>query len=1341
MTDLEIVCQAPEGATPEELVAYLDEACGGDTILRKKVEELLASEDHLDDFLEEVPLQGKSEVAEMVSAVEKPGDVIGNYKLLQEIGEGGFGLVYMAEQLRPVKRRVAFKVIKLGMDTREVVARFEAERQALAMMDHPNIAKVLDAGSTENGRPFFVMELVKGIAITDFCDEKNLSTSERLKLFTDVCRAVQHAHQKGIIHRDLKPSNVMVTMHDDKAVPKVIDFGVAKAMQAELTDKTLFTRYEQFIGTPAYMSPEQAELSGLDLDTRSDIYALGVLLYELLTGRTPFDSKALLEAGYDEIRRVIREDEPPKPSTRVNTLGNVELTDLAKHRNAPADKLRSQLRGDLDWIVMKALEKDRTRRYETANALASDVQRHLKDEPVTAAAPKMFYRLGKYARRHRAAIILVSSIAALLLVGSVVSTVLAIKYREAEGLAIIEGKAAEDARQDAESARDEAASGELVANLRFVEQLLEGENAALGVAHLAKLRRENSENGVIKNRLVAALGQRSFPRVLAPPMTHSGGQRDLTILSEDGKLILTAGGGVAQVWDARTGQPLGETMRVVGESPYIAHASFDSSAKRVLVSGGAFDGFAQVFDWRSGDPVGERIFHEKGVIEFSCFSPDGQWVLTGMQRGRATVWSAETGLLKAEYSHQNQEGELEGSIVGGHFGPDSKRVVTCAQEGTVAIWSFANGEAGLVRSSFNPTRVRSARFNGRGDRVVTWSDDGIVELWSATDDRKLGQSIKLGGKIGVAEFSPDLEGKKILTACADGTTRILDGMTGAELGAPIQHASDLNWVAWHPGGYRFITVTVDGLFQVWDLRTRQPVGAPLILSGWFPVASFSPDGARLIASSGGVVRILAAPTADSPGVRLHHRNAIGWNDWGGWICNADIDASGKRVVTGGSDGSVWVWDCRNGRMEANLGNGVRIMRVGISRDGTRGYALSQFRGLTWTKLDSDGKWQGLTDHRTDPMKGEFMNIIALSPDEDSSRVAGVRYLDGTAILANAQTGETINYELRHDSGHGISFVAFRPGDGRLLTVANDGVESTLRWWNSDSGELLDEWWVDDVVEGCGFNPEGTRLVLCNEAGSSVWDVGEKKKLFPVSHPTDWNEMTPDPKTWSIFTEDGKYLVTWSSDGTARMWNAETGAPHGPPLRHRQAVSWVSSSADGQRLVTASYDGTARVWDVASGLPVSEPLRHRGRVHFARFTPDDSGVVTTTNNATACIWTIPGAPAGSGPAWLASWAEAVVGIRIDEFGNAVEVPWEECQNEKKKALADRSEEAQFYTNVVKWYYDEHPDRRPNPFSKLTRREYAENLVKQGLWSSAFEAYRIDPGNREELRRLRKKVMKN
>ncbi len=462
-----IFAGAIEKKTPEERAAYLDAACGSDSQLRAEIESLVAAHCEDERFLR--VLIEDQEAVEVSPLSEGPGTAIGRYKLLERIGEGGMAVVYMAEQTEPIRRKVALKIIKLGMDTRQVIARFEAERQALAMMDHPNIAKVLDAGATETGRPYFVMELVTGVSITEYCDANNLSTKNRLQLFVQVCNAVQHAHQKGIIHRDLKPSNVMVTQRDGTAVPKVIDFGIAKATNQRLTEKTLFTRYAHIIGTPAYMSPEQAELSDLDIDTRSDIYSLGVLLYELLTGTTPFSEEELRKAGYIEMQRVIREQEPVKPSTRLTTLGD-PLTDVAKHRGCTPDLLRRAVRGDLDWIVMKSLEKDRARQYETANNLADDLRRHLQHEPVLARGPSTTYHLHKFLRRHRS-----HTVAALVMIvfAGVAAVVLSMWNQDRLQLAEAEGFRH---RNILSQARESHAKGQYAEALEQISSILHSEH-------------------------------------------------------------------------------------------------------------------------------------------------------------------------------------------------------------------------------------------------------------------------------------------------------------------------------------------------------------------------------------------------------------------------------------------------------------------------------------------------------------------------------------------------------------------------------------------------------------------------------------------------------------------------------------------------------------------------------------------------------------------------------------------------------------------------------------------------------------------------------------------------
>src|SRR5438445_176101 len=428
-----LFAQAIEIESSEERAAFLEQACGNDPELQCEVEKLVIDHFRAGEFLERPAAHIVATVDEP-SAAEGPGTIIGPYKLLQQIGEGGMGTVFMAEQTQPVQRKVALKVIKAGMDSRQVVARFEAERQALAMMDHVNIARVFDAGATATGRPYFVMELVHGIPITRYCDENRLTPRERLELFVPVCQAIQHAHQKGIIHRDIKPTNVMITLYDGKPVPKVIDFGVAKAIEQKLTERTLFTQYGTMVGTLEYMSPEQAEMSALGVDTRSDIYSLGVLLYELLTGNTPLTHKRVREAAYAELLRRMREEEPPRPSTRLSDSGEA-LASISAQRHMEPAKLTKLVRGELDWIVMKTLEKDRNRRYETAHGFAADVQRYLADEPVQACPPSTWYRLRKFARRNKGRVTAGLALAALLVLGTAGTSVGLGRALQAEKLA------------------------------------------------------------------------------------------------------------------------------------------------------------------------------------------------------------------------------------------------------------------------------------------------------------------------------------------------------------------------------------------------------------------------------------------------------------------------------------------------------------------------------------------------------------------------------------------------------------------------------------------------------------------------------------------------------------------------------------------------------------------------------------------------------------------------------------------------------------------------------------------------------------------------------------------
>src|SRR6266496_1938943 len=667
----EIFAAALEITNPAERAALLERECVGNPALRAETESLLAADEQASKFLENPPAAAVAETLAVTTGTipltEKPGDKIGRYKLLQQIGEGGCGVVYMAEQEEPVRRRVALKVIKLGMDTKQVIARFEAERQALALMDHPNIAKVLDAGATETGRPYFVMELVRGIKITEFCDEKSVPTADRLRLFTQVCQAIQHAHQKGVIHRDIKPSNILVTVNDGVPVPKIIDFGIAKATAGPLTDKTFFTAFELFIGTPAYMSPEQAEMTSLDIDTRTDIYSLGVLLYELLTGRTPFDPSELIQSGLDEMRRTIREKEPDRPSTRLSTMSEGELTTVAKHRHTEAPRLIHLVRGDLDWIVMKCLEKDRARRYETANGLASDIQRHLNNEPVVARPPSALYRIEKLVRRNRLAFTAAALVALALVLGIVASTWQAIRATRFR----------QQAQGEAQRAEAEALANRqnlYAADMNLANHALENYNLARVRELLEKHRPPRLRLDVRgwEWRYLASQCRSDEIATLA-----RFGSRVFTVsISCDGHWLAAAcGDGTVGLWDLRTRRQLPSFETYRGPASFFegedrSHAAAFSPDCRTLAAGGINK---DIFLW---DVVEHRtvaiLTGHQGTVDHLAFSPDGRFLASASLDETARLWDMRSNPPR---ELAKLEPQLRGVLCVA-FSSDSKTLVT-----------------------------------------------------------------------------------------------------------------------------------------------------------------------------------------------------------------------------------------------------------------------------------------------------------------------------------------------------------------------------------------------------------------------------------------------------------------------------------------------------------------------------------------------------------------------------------------------------------------------------------------------------------------------------------------
>jgi serine/threonine protein kinase/WD40 repeat protein len=794
---------------PGERTAFLADACGQNEGLIEQIQKLLQAHEAAEGFLPEEP---KHEPAALPLA-EKPGDHIGPYKLLEQIGEGGCGVVYMAEQEAPVRRRVALKVIKLGMDTRQVIGRFEAERQALAMMDHPNIAKVFDAGATETGRPYFVMELVRGIKITDYCDLENLATPERLELFMQVCRAIQHAHQKGVIHRDIKPSNILVTVNDGVAVPKVIDFGIAKATQGRLTDQTLFTAFEQFIGTPAYMSPEQTVMTSLDIDTRTDIYSLGVLLYELLTGRTPFDAKDLLASGLDEMRRTIREKEPVRPSMRLSTMVESDLRELAKQRQAVPPKLIHGVRVDLDWIVMKCLEKDRTRRYETANGLARDVQRHLEHEPIVARPASRLYRFQRLVQRNKVGFAAAAAILAALAIGIVASTFEAIRAlraeREKSGLLYdallgearakqlsgrsgqrfesLEAIAKAAAVQSSGALRDEATSCFALPDFR-VHKTWEfpsrwvAENLCFDPKYQVYAQRTPSVISVRRT------GDNSEVAVLPQPQTTAD-QRKQSIprrFDPNGRYLATdfwtADGQMrCQVWDlARPHAP-------VLDLPEVHYLSQDFTPDGQAIAVAGPDGTVLISEMRSGK---ERArFHSEGALDCLRISPDGKR-LAGLVTDSlyARVYDIATGQIIATLSHNRPLTVLAWDY-------ESHCLATGAQDGQITVWDVLSGNV-LAQLEGHRRAVMALAFSHRGDVLASMGLDSTLRLWDLPTRQ---QSALYFTQDTDLQFSPDdrmvgyaLEGSTAkLIECVQSTCfRQLTGLPEAHPAAGLAFSPD-----------------------------------------------------------------------------------------------------------------------------------------------------------------------------------------------------------------------------------------------------------------------------------------------------------------------------------------------------------------------------------------------------------------------------------------------------------------------------------------------------------------------------------------------------------------------
>jgi WD40 repeat protein/serine/threonine protein kinase len=1097
----EIFLAALEQA-PDQRDAFLIQRCEGDADLRRTVAVMLKAHADSEGPLDRGPLRDEpTEVFE--KSAEVPGNVIGAYKLLEQIGEGGMGTVWMAQQQEPVKRLVAIKLVRAGMDSKHVIARFEAERQALALMDHANIARVLDAGTTSTGRPYFVMDLVKGIPITRYCDDHHLTPRQRLELFLPVCHAVQHAHQKGIIHRDLKPSNLLVALYDGKPVPKVIDFGVAKAAGAPLTDKTLVTGFGNIVGTLEYMSPEQAEINQLDIDTRSDVYALGVVLYELLTGTTPLESKRVQQTSMLEALRIIREEDAPTLSHRLATTEELPL--IAANRGTEPLKLTSLVRGELDWIAMTALEKDRNRRYETANAFAADLQNYLDDKPVHAVPPSAGYRLRKFARRNKRALAMVAVLAVAVIVGVAalgVSTAVVWNANhelssalDRERLAVA-GERREAYFQRITVAHRELSLGNVAAAVRALRECPE----SLRGWEWHYLMRQCKVEPLVLHDTTEVYGIAFSP--CGEKIASAGrdgnvkiwNSRTRRIIQEfpahetaacsvafhpDGQHVASAGAdGLVKIWD------LASPEQPVFTGPCDAHRKFGAAHTvafrppdgRYLAAGSEEE--VRVWDWKTK----QRKYSVPGAQYDSipvAFSRDGQRLATG------GAWQLGLIVRDAESGRQlDALPEPRHPVTALAFSADGGWLASASLGRTVNLWDTSTGK--LRRAIPHSGNVLSVAFSADGRLLASAGEDKTVHLWDTTTGREVLGLLGHTDMCGCVAFSPD--GGRLASASHDRTIIIWDatslkGNEGQEIFTFRQHAHEIRCLAISPDGQKIASAGNGTLVRVWDAATGKlsfsfkDHTAPVFAVAWHK------DSQR-IATAGSAGRQNTVMVWDASDGHVQFKLAIERDFTAGPYQAVTFSPDGCHLVTGQQEGVVKVWDAKTGK-------GGRI--VGAHAREIRGLVFSH-DGRTLASASGDGTvklWDGarLGDEqkplRTLPARvpGPSVNV-AFSRDGQRLATGGD---ENTIRIRDVNTGKERQI-LRGHRGEVYTLVFSPDDDSRWL--ASGGEDSTVKVWDTRTGKLVANFLGHTgLITSLAFSRDGKRLYSgSRDATVKVWDL-------------------------------------------------------------------------------------------------------------------------------------------------------------------------------------------------------------------------------------------------------------